>query len=213
MYITKHFEVTNINAIHELILEYPLATLVTTSANGLNANHIPMHITATPEPYGTLRGHVARANPLLEDINVENQSLAIFHGPNAYITPSWYETKKEHGKVVPTWNYVVVHAYGNLQIVDKPEWLRTQIEALTDQNESQFSEPWAITDAPVEFTEKLFESIVGIEMKITKLVGKWKVSQNQPPQNRESVIEGLNKDKQLGASKMAELVKESHKII
>ncbi|MEQ1486590.1 FMN-binding negative transcriptional regulator [Methyloglobulus sp.] len=203
MYIPKYFEVTNVKVIHKLIHDYPLATLVTTSANGLNANHIPMHLTDTLESYGTLRGHVARSNPLLEDIHGENQSLAIFHGPNAYITPTWYETKKEHGKVVPTWNYVVVHAYGNLQIVDKPEWLRTQIEALTDQNESQFSEPWAITDAPVEFTEKLFESIVGIEMKITKLLGKWKVSQNQPLENQLSVIKGL-KDKQ--QQDMADLI-------
>ena len=203
MYAPKHFEVTDINAIHELIHDYPLATLVTTSANGLNANHIPMHITTTPEPYGTLRGHIARANSLLEDINVDNQSLAIFHGPNAYITPSWYETKKEHGKVVPTWNYVAVHAYGILQIVDNPEWLRAQLETLTDQNESQFSEPWAVTDAPSEFTEKLFESIVGIEMKITKLLGKWKVSQNQPLENQLSVIKGLKDKRQ---QDMADLV-------
>ena len=213
MYIPKHFEVTDVTTLHELIHDYPLATLVTMSANGINANHIPMHLTDTPEPYGTLQGHMARANPLLGEISSDIQALVIFHGPNAYITPSWYETKKEHGKVVPTWNYAVAHAYGILQIVDKPEWLRAQLETLTDHNESQFSEPWAIADAPKEFTEKLLESIVGIEMKITKLVGKWKVSQNQPLQNRESVIEVLNKDKQLGASKMAELVKESHKII
>ncbi|MEQ1545038.1 FMN-binding negative transcriptional regulator [Methyloglobulus sp.] len=203
MYVPKHFEITDVKVMHELIHDYPLATLVTMSANGLNANHIPIHLNAMPEPYGTLQGHVARSNPLLEDINGENQSLAIFHGPNAYITPSWYETKKEHGKVVPTWNYVVVHAYGNLQVVDKPEWLRAQLETLTDQNESQFSEPWAVADAPTEFTEKLFESIVGIEMKITKLLGKWKVSQNQPMQNKVSVIKGL-KDKQ--QQDMADLV-------
>lgn len=203
MYVPKHFEVTDVKVIHELIHDYPLATLVTMSANGLNANHIPIHLNAMPEPYGTLQGHVARSNPLLDDIDRENQSLAIFHGPNAYISPTWYETKKEHGKVVPTWNYVVVHAYGNLQIVDKPEWLRTKIEALTDQNESQFSEPWAVADAPTEFTEKLFESIVGIEMKITKLVGKWKVSQNQPLENQLSVIKGL-KDKQ--QQDMADLI-------
>jgi transcriptional regulator len=203
MYVPKHFEVSDINAIHELIHDYPLATLVTMSESGLNANHIPMHLIAMPEPYGTLRGHVARSNPLLEDINQENQSLAIFHGPNAYITPSWYETKKEHGKVVPTWNYVVVHVYGILQVVDNPAWLRAQLETLTNHNEAQFSEPWAVADAPVEFTEKLFESIVGIEMKITKLLGKWKVSQNQPMQNKISVIKGL-KDKQ--QQDMADLV-------
>ncbi|MEQ1738978.1 MAG: FMN-binding negative transcriptional regulator [Methyloglobulus sp.] len=209
MYAPKHFEVTEVKVLHELIHDYPLATLVTMSANGLNANHIPIHLNAMPEPYGTLQGHVARSNPLLDDIDRENQSLAIFHGPNAYITPSWYETKKEHGKVVPTWNYVVVHVYGILQVVDNPEWLRTQLETLTDQNESQFSEPWAVADAPTEFTEKLLESIVGIEMKITKLLGKWKVSQNQPVQNRDGVIQGLNANNQVGATKMAALVKKT----
>jgi transcriptional regulator len=206
MYVPKHFEVTDVKVLHELIHDYPLATLVTMSESGLNANHIPMHLTATPEPYGTLRGHVARANRLLEDIHGENQSLAIFHGPNAYITPSWYETKKEHGKVVPTWNYVVVHVYGILQIVDKPEWLRAQLESLTNHNEAQFSEPWAVDDAPVEFTEKLLESIVGIEMKITKLLGKWKVSQNQPLKNKISVIEGLKDNQQ---QEMADLVSKN----
>jgi transcriptional regulator len=203
MYVPKHFEVTDVKVLHELIHDYPLATLVTASVHGLNANHIPMHLAATPEPYGTLIGHVAKANPILEDINGEKQSLAIFHGPNTYITPSWYETKKEHGKVVPTWNYVVVHVYGTLQIVDDPEWLRTQIGTLTDQNEAQFSEPWAVTDAPSEFTEKLFGSIVGIEMKITKLLGKWKVSQNQPLENQLSVIKGLKDNQQ---QDMADLV-------
>jgi transcriptional regulator len=209
MYVPKHFEVTDVKVIHELIRDYPLATLVMMSANGLNANHIPMHLTATPEPYGTLRGHVARANPLLGDIEQQAESLAIFHGPNAYITPSWYETKKEHGKVVPTWNYVVVHVYGILQIVDKPDWLRAQLETLTDQNEAQFSGPWAVDDAPTEFTEKLLESIVGIEMKITQLLGKWKVSQNQPLQNRDGVIQGLNASNQVDATKMAGLVRKT----
>jgi transcriptional regulator len=206
MYIPKHFEVTDDKVLHELIHDYPLATLVTTSVHGLNANHIPMHLAATLEPYGTLIGHVAKANPILEDINGEKQSLAIFHGPNTYVTPSWYKTKKEHGKVVPTWNYAVVHAYGILQIVDKPDWLRAQLETLTNHNEAQFSEPWAVTDAPTEFTEKLLESIVGIQMKITKLVGKWKVSQNQPLKNKISVIEGLRDNKQ---QEMAGLVKKN----
>ncbi len=208
MYIPKHFEVTDVQVLHNLMRDYPLATLVTTSANGLNANHIPMHLD-THESYRILKGHVARANPILEDIKCENQSLAIFHGPNAYITPSWYETKKEHGKVVPTWNYVVVHAYGKLSINNDTEWLRGQLEQLTNHNETPFSEPWAVADAPLEFTEKLMTSIIGIEMEITKLLGKWKVSQNQPAQNRDSVIQGLNANNQLGATKMAELVRKN----
>jgi transcriptional regulator len=166
-----------------------------------------MHLSVSPDPYGTLQGHVARTNPLLDDIKQKQEALAIFHGPNAYITPSWYATKKETGKVVPTWNYAVVHAYGNLRIIDNPEWLRSQLEALTDHNEKLLSEPWAVGDAPKEFTEKLLLSIVGIEMKITKLLGKWKVSQNQPAENQQGIIEGLKTNEQLGASEMAGLVK------
>jgi transcriptional regulator len=211
MYVPKHFEVTNVDVMHDLIRDYPLATLVTLSANGLNANHIPLELFDSPKPYGTLQGHVSRSNPLLDDVTKGLETLAIFHGPNAYITPSWYVTKKESGKVVPTWNYVVVHAYGKLNIVDNSKWLSAQLERLTNQNEVQFSEPWAVADAPLEFTEKLLTSIIGIEMKITNLLGKWKVSQNQPFQNRESVMAGLNASNQLGASKMAELVKKTAK--
>jgi len=211
MYIPEHFEVTNVDVMHNLIRDYPLATIVTLATEEINANHIPLHLLDSPKPYGTLQGHVSRSNPLLEDITKDIETLAIFHGPNSYITPSWYQTKKESGKVVPTWNYVVVHAYGKLSIIDNPDWLRTQLERLTDQNELSFSEPWAVADAPLEFTERLFSSIVGIEMKITKLIGKWKVSQNQPHQNRESITAGLNTSNHLGSSQMAELVKEAPK--
>lgn len=196
---------------HELIRDYPLATLVTTSANGVNANHIPLHLAVTSEPYGTLIGHVARANTLLDDINGADQALAIFHGPNAYITPSWYETKKEHGKVVPTCNYAVVHAYGILRVVDSPEWLRTQLEVLTNGNERSFPEPWSVDDAPLDFIEKLLPFIIGFEMQITQLIGKWKMSQNQPPQNLTSVIAGLSTSNQSDAQNMAEFVKEASK--
>jgi transcriptional regulator len=207
MYIPKHFEVTDVKIMHDLIRDYPLASLITLSAVELNANHIPFQLKNTPKPNGTLEGHVSRSNPILDDIKDGLEALAIFHGPNAYITPSWYETKKEHGKVVPTWNYVVVHAYGKLRINDDTEWLRTQLEQLTNHNEAPFSEPWAVADAPLEFTEKLMTSIIGIEMEITKLLGKWKVSQNQPAYNQKSVIEGLSSNDQLGALKMAEHVK------
>lgn len=209
MYIPKHFEETNIYEIHELIRAYPLATIVTSSSNGLNANHIPLHLSNFSKPYEILRGHVSRSNPLLNDIDSEVETLAIFHGPNAYISPSWYSTKKESGKVVPTWNYVVVHAYGSLSIIDNPEWVRVQLEKLTDQNEAHLPEPWAVNDAPKEFTDKLLESIVGIEMKVTKLLGKWKVSQNQPLQNQEGVIKGLNACDRLGSLEMATLIKET----
>lgn len=206
MYTPKQFEELRIDVMHELIRARPLATLVTLSAGGLNANHIPLHLLESPAPLGTLQGHVARANPILGDFEKNIEVLAVFHGPDAYITPSWYATKKETGKVVPTWNYAVVHAYGYVRIVDGASWLRAQLEALTAHNEASFAEPWAVSDAPHEFTEKLIGNIVGFEMVITKLLGKWKVSQNQPQQNQASVIESLKARGQQESSAMAALV-------
>lgn len=191
MYIPKQFEEVRVDVMHELIRAYPLATLVTHSSSGLNANHIPMLLSESPSPYGTLRGHIARANPLLGEIAEGIETLAIFHGPDCYITPSWYATKKETGKVVPTWNYAVVHAHGVLRVVDNATWLRVQLDALTDHNEASFPEPWAVSDAPADHVERIMAAIVGVEMVITKLLGKWKVSQNQPTQNQLGVISGL----------------------
>ena len=191
MYIPKQFEQPRVEAMHELMRVRPLATLVTLSSGGLDANHIPLHLADAPAPFGTLRGHVARANPLWRDFAKDIEVLAIFHGPDAYITPSWYATKQENGKVAPTWNYTVVHAHGALRVVDDAVWMRAHLEALTDCHEANFPKPWAVSDAPQEFTEKLIESVVGIEIVITKLSGKWKVSQNQPEKNRAGVIEGL----------------------
>ena len=191
MYIPQQFEESKVDAMHELIRTYPLATLVTYSSGGLNANHIPVYLSGSPAPYGALHGHIARANPLLGEIAEGIETLAIFHGPDAYISPSWYATKKQSGKVVPTWNYAVVHAYGVLRVIDNASWLRAQLDALTEHNESSFPEPWAVSDAPPEHIANIMAAIVGVEMVITKLIGKWKVSQNQPTQNQVSVISGL----------------------
>ena len=207
MYIPPHFEQPDIEVMHELIRNRPLATLITLDANGINANHIPLHLAPAPEPFGVLRGHVARANPIWRDLESDADTLAIFHGPDAYISPSWYATKQETGKVVPTWNYAVVHAYGSLRIIDDASWVRSQMEALTTHHEAAFPEPWAVSDAPEDFTEKLIGAVVGIEMVITRLFGKWKISQNQPPQNQNSVIQGLNASGQAEAMTMAALVK------
>jgi transcriptional regulator len=208
MYIPSHFEQPNIKNLHELIRSRPLATLVTIDSQGINANHIPLHLSTDPEPFGTLRGHVARANPIWRDLDTSIDVLAIFHGPEAYISPSWYATKQATGKVVPTWNYTVVHAYGSLRIIDDAAWIRTQLEALTNHNEAAFPEPWTIDDAPFDFTEKLVDAIVGIEMVITRLAGKWKVSQNQPAENQDSVIQGLNTSSQREAAAMAALIRK-----
>lgn len=209
MYIPPHFEESRLEVLRELIRVRPLATLVTLSGAGIDANHIPLHLSAEPGRFGTLRGHVARANPIWHDLVREVEALAIFHGPDSYITPSWYPAKREHGKAVPTWNYVVVHAHGALRVIDDPAWLRSQLEALTGQHEASFSDPWTVSDAPREFTDRLVDAIVGIEMVITKLTGKWKLSQNQPAQNRAGVVDGLRQRGSGGALEMAALVEEA----
>jgi transcriptional regulator len=206
MYTPKHFEEPRIEVMHELMRARPLATLVTLTSGGLNANHIPLHLLDAPAPFGTLRGHVARANPLWSDFAADVEVLAIFHGPDSYITPSWYATKQETGKVVPTWNYAVVHACGKLRVIDDAAWVRAQLEALTAHNEANFSKPWSVSDAPREYTDKLIETIVGIEIVVTRLTGKWKVSQNQPAKNQAGVIAGLNNSGLHDAEAMAALV-------
>ena len=155
------------------------------------------------------RQHVARANPLWSDLDNKVETLIIFQGPNSYITPSWYPTKQEQGKVVPTWNYVTVHAYGRLDVIDDPVWVKSQLELLTAQQEASFDKPWAVSDAPVEFTNKMISAIVGIEILITKLAGKWKVSQNQPALNQAGVVEGLKSLSNSEATKVAALVEKA----
>lgn len=206
MYLPKHFEETNVEAIFNLMRSQPLATLITSSSGGLNANHIPLLHTDSPTPFGKLQGHVPRSNPLASSEMSGLEALAIFHGPNAYISPSWYASKRESGQVVPTWNYMVVHVYGQLRIIDDPVWVRTQVEALTELNESQFEEPWKVSDAPDSYVNRLIRSLVGIELEITKLVGKKKASQNQPSANRAGVLEGLRSQ---GRDDFAELVSAS----
>jgi transcriptional regulator len=207
MYVPQHFDEPRVEVMHELMRERPLATVVTMSSQGLNANHIPLYLSTEPAPFGTLRGHVARANPMWRDLQAGLETLVIFHGPDAYISPSWYATKQESGKVVPTWNYAVVHAYGTLQVIDDASWVRSQLEVLTAHNERRFTEPWAVSDAPRDFTEKLIAAVIGIEIVISSLSGKWKVSQNQPPQNQAGVIDGLDKVQCPDSVSMASLVK------
>lgn len=191
MYIPAHFEAPDNEAMYMLMRSYPLATLITLGADGIGANHIPLLLSPEPAPFGSLRGHVARANPLWRDFKPDVEALAIFHGPEAYVSPSWYATKKQHGKVVPTWNYAVVHAYGKLRVKDDPAWIQSQLNELTTEHERKQYRPWAVADAPPEFIEKLVQAVVGIEIEIARLQGKWKMSQNQPPENRAGVADGL----------------------
>lgn len=211
MYCPRHFNEADILVMQSLIRDYPLATLVTLSDQGLEANHIPLNWVDNGSQYGVLVGHVARANPLWRVYAKDVEVLTIFHGPNAYISPTWYASKAEHGRVVPTWNYATVHAYGTLRVHDDADWLREQLDMLTQANEKDFPTPWALADVPAEFTEKLITQIVGIEIEVTRLQGKWKVSQNQPPENQSSVIDGLKGCSRAQSADMATLVEAKMK--
>lgn len=211
MYIPKHFEQPNIDVMHALIRAQPLATLITLSADGLNANHIPLHLSGQAPSLGILRGHIARSNSLWRDYAKDMEVLAVFQGPDAYITPSWYPTKAENGKAVPTWNFVVAHAYGTLRVIHDPSWLRSHLEALTTQTESPFAKPWHVADAPYDYTEKLISALVGLEIEISRLLGKWKISQNQPAQNKAGIVEGLRTSTSTDALAMAALVENAPK--
>lgn len=153
MYQPAHFVETRTDVMHRLVAEHPLGALVTLSLSGLDANHIPFEIDPTTGPLGTLRAHVARANALWHDHDRDRGALVIFQGPSTYITPSWYETKRETGKVVPTYNYCVVHAHGPIVVKDDRDWLRAQIARLTEKFESRRDQPWAVGDAPADFIE------------------------------------------------------------
>jgi transcriptional regulator len=209
MYVPKHFEETRIEILHELIRAHPLAALVTLTPDGLAANHIPFEIDPEPAPFGTLRGHVARANSLWRDFSREVQALAIFQGPETYISPSWYPTKQETGRVVPTWNYAVVHAHGPLRAIEDRSWLREFVERLTNRHEASRSAPWKVTDAPAAYIDQQLGAIVGLEMPITRLIGKWKASQNRPAHDQDGVVEGLRHEGRESAMAMAGLVRQS----
>src|SRR5512143_379368 len=208
MYVPSHFNESRREVLHALIRTQPLAALVTLSPAGLDANHIPLYLVPDRGEQGVLWGHVARHNPVWRDTTPDHEALAIFQGPSSYISPSWYPTKKAHGKVVPTWNYVAVHAYGALRVHDDPAWVRRQVERLTQQVEAPRAQPWAVADAPPEYVERLIQGIVGIELVIHRLLGQWKVSQNQPEGNRRGVAVGLAATGQPVAIAMAQLSKQ-----
>jgi transcriptional regulator len=201
MYLPKHFVENDLPTLHALLREHPLATLVTQDGDGLNANHIPLQLDTTVGEFGTLRGHIARANPLAKGLTA-GEALVIFQGPQCYISPTHYATKAIHGKAVPTWNYTAVHAYGPLRLIDDADWLLAQVTALTTEHEAGLAKPWAVSDAPTEYIAKMLSALVGIEIPITRLIGKWKVSQNQPAENQASLMAAF------GREPMGELIRE-----
>jgi transcriptional regulator len=204
MYVPEAFQEKRVEVLHDLIRTYPFGTLVTLNDEGLQANHIPFHLEPTPEPLGTLYAHVARANPVWRDLSRNNEALVIFQGAHIYISPSWYLTRKETGMVVPTWNYSVVHAHGQLQPIEDPVWLRAFVEKLTKTHEQGRPEPWNVSDAPAHYIEKQLGSIVGLKLTVSRLIGKSKLSQNRPPHDRLSVIQTLSEQGTESSIAMAE---------
>lgn len=189
MYQPPHFREDSLEAQHALIRACPLGTLVTSGAGGLEANHVPFLIDPSASPNGTLRAHLARAN---EQGRVpEADALVIFQGPESYVTPSWYATKRETGKVVPTWNYAAVHAWGRMRVIDDAAWLRRFLDDLTGVHESGRPAPWSVGDAPDAFVAAQLKGIVGIEIEIERIQGKWKVSQNRPEADKRGVHDGV----------------------
>ncbi len=191
MYRPAHFTEDRVPVLHDAIRRLGFGTLVTSGAGGLAATHLPLLLDADAGPLGTLAGHVARANPQWRDMQAGGQALAIFLGPNAYITPSWYPTKRRTGKVVPTWNYLAVHAYGEIRVFDDPALLREHVSRLTAAHEAARPAPWAVSDAPGDFIDAMLRAIVGFTMRITRLEGKWKMSQNRPAEDQAGVHRGL----------------------
>ena len=191
MYLPKDFKEERVPVMHEAIRQARLGTLITLGPDGMEASHIPMLVDPEPAPFGTLRGHIARANPQWRRATSGAQALAIFLGPDAYITPAWYETKRQSGKVVPTWNYVAVHAYGPLEFYEDADRLLALVTRLTETHEAGRDRPWAVSDAPGDYVAGMLRAIVGVELPIARLEGKWKMSQNRPAADRVGTIAGL----------------------
>jgi transcriptional regulator len=199
----------NLAAVHALIRAHPLGLLVNHGASGLLANAIPFLIFPESSKLGTLQAHMARANPQWRDLQNAEEALVVFQGAQHYITPSWYETKRETGKVVPTWNYLIVQARGRPRVIEDSDWLRTQIEALTSKQEFPRAKPWAVGDAPEDFVAAQIRQIVGVEIEIADIKGKWKASQNRNAEDRAGVVAGLEAEGDPEAIEMARIVEES----
>jgi transcriptional regulator len=206
MYSPSYFQETRPEVMHDLMRAHALACIVVTTPDGLVADHVPLHLCADGSEHGSLVGHVARANPLWRNADGA-QVLVIFQGDDAYISPNWYPSKAVDGKVVPTWNYAVVHAHGTLRAIHDAAWILDLLNTLTNEHEQSQSHPWKVEDAPADFTDKLLAAIIGIQIDIQSLSGKWKMSQNRPASERAGVADGLNAVGSDTANAMAQLVR------
>lgn len=192
MYVPNHFKEEDQEKLQQYIRDYGFGLLVIADDKGVEANHVPFYLSSgSDNSLGYLQCHLARNNPVWQRIQSGARVLAIFQGPDAYVSPSWYPSKAETGRVVPTWNYLAVHAQGSAQIIQDSSWLKHHLDQLTNQHEGQMVTPWSVNDAPTDFTDRLVQAIVGVEIKIENLAGKLKASQNQPEKNRVGVKAAL----------------------
>ena len=203
MYTPPYFRESRPELLHELIRTSPFATVVANGSNGWMANHLPFELVD-----GVLHGHVARGNELVQQDGAE--VLLIFHGPDGYISPNWYPSKHETGREVPTWNYAVVHVHGRLRVIDDAAWLRRLLDTLTDHHEADQPQPWKVSDAPEDHIEKSLKAIVGLEVVIDRIEGKFKLSQNHPARNRAGVIAGLRERDGDGDVELAAQIGRAH---
>jgi transcriptional regulator len=196
MYIPAHFKEDRPEILHQAIAQAGAATIVSMTSEGLFASHAPLFLDPDPAPYGTLVGHLAKANPHNRILDSGTETLVVFHGPSGYITPSYYPTKHDNAKVVPTWNYSAIHAYGTLEVFTDPDRLLGVVTRLTNMYEAPRAAPWAVSDAPADFVQGMLKGIYGISLKITRLQGKVKMSQNRPETDQKGVVTGLTADGQ-----------------
>jgi transcriptional regulator len=210
MYQPDHFRVDDLSQIHALMRSRPFATLISAGSAGLYASHLPT-VLKDEGSYGIIECHLARANPHCRDLGEAAEALMIFQGPDGYITPNWYPSKTQDGKVVPTWNYAAVHAYGRPEVMNEADWLHRHVTELTVQQERSEAKPWAVSDAPKSYVDAMLRGIVGFRFAIARLEGKWKMSQNREPQDRDGVVKGLGRRGHSDDLEMAGLIAQQQK--
>ncbi len=208
MYTPKAFEVTDLALMHQAIEQSELATLVTMTASGLVATHLPFMLDAARGAYGTLTGHVSRANLQWHTSDPKVEALVIFQGLDAYVSPNWYPAKQETGRVVPTWNYAAIHAYGYASFFEDTERLRGVVTELTQRHEASFPKPWQVTDAPANYIDSQLKAIVGVEVPILRMDGKQKFNQNRSAADRGGVVAGLRALGEERKTRVADLMED-----
>jgi transcriptional regulator len=208
MYVPNHFKEGRVPELHAMIRAIAIGTLITNGADGMEASHVPMLIDPEPGPYGTLRGHIARGNGQWKRLISGSEALVTFLGPDAYVTPSWFPSKRETGKVVPTWNYIAIHAYGPLHFFEDRAPLLDIVTRLTVAHEGKRQQPWAVTDAPADYIDAMLKAIVGFELPIARLEGKWKLSQNKSAADMAGIRAGLAAETEEDAAALARAMPE-----